>query len=93
MSGARVVWRIEFDQKAFKDLEGLGKVDRERVRRFLDKRVLVHDDPRTFGAPLSGGLSGLWRYRVGAIRIIASIEDDRFVVKVVSVGNRRDVHR
>jgi mRNA interferase RelE/StbE len=87
------VWRIEFDRRAFKDLERLGKTDRERVRKFLDRRVLAHDDPRTFGAPLAGALSGLWRYRVGDIRIIASIEDDRFVVKVVSVGNRRDIYR
>ena len=35
------MWRIEFDKRAFRDLEKLGKVDRERVRRFLDERVLA----------------------------------------------------
>ena len=36
---------------------------------------------------------GLWRYRVGDYRIVAAIEDDRFVVLVVAVGHRREVYR
>lgn len=87
------MWRIEFDRRAFKDLERLGTVDRERVRRFLDGRILSLGDPRTVGSALTGGLGGLWRYRVGDMRIIARIEDDRFVVLIVAVGNRRDVYR
>lgn len=87
------MWRIEFDRQAFKDLERLGTVDRERVRRFLDGRLLSLGDPRTVGSPLTGGLGGLWPYRVGDLRIIARIEDDRFVILVVAVGNRRGVYR
>jgi mRNA interferase RelE/StbE len=87
------MWRNAFDRRAFKDLERLRTVDRERVRRFLDGRILTLGDPRTVGSPLTGGLGGLWRYRVGDVRIIARIEDDRFVVLVVAVGNRRDVYR
>jgi mRNA interferase RelE/StbE len=39
-----------------------------------------------------GDLKGLWRYRVGDYRIVASIEDQRFVVLVVTVGHRREVY-
>ena len=87
------MWRIEFDKRAFRDLEKLGKVDRERVRRFLDERVLALDDPRGLGSALKGDKSNLWRYRVGAIRILAKIEDDRLVVIVVAIGNRREIYR
>jgi mRNA-degrading endonuclease RelE of RelBE toxin-antitoxin system len=44
------------------------------------------------GRALTGDLKGLWRYRVGDYRIVASIEDDRFVVLVVTVGHRREVY-
>ena len=54
---------------------------------------------RQFQRPLfdqygeSAQRNGLWRYRVGDYRIVASIEDDRFVVLVVTVGHRREVYR
>ncbi|TVO61795.1 type II toxin-antitoxin system RelE family toxin [Spiribacter vilamensis] len=31
-------------------------------------------------APLRGSLTGLWRYRVGAYRVICEIQDERLVV-------------
>jgi mRNA interferase RelE/StbE len=51
------------------------------------------EDPRRFGHALTGDRKGLWRYRVGDYRIIAGIEDDRFVVLVVTIGHRREVYR
>jgi mRNA interferase RelE/StbE len=35
----------------------------------------------------------LWRTFVGDYRIVAAIEDDRFVVLVVAVGHRPEVYR
>jgi len=34
-----------------------------------------------------------WKYRLGDIRIIASIEDDRLVILVLRVGNRKEIYR
>jgi mRNA interferase RelE/StbE len=51
------------------------------------------EDPRRSGHALTGDRQGLWRYRVGDYRIVATIEDDRFVVLVVTVGHRREVYR
>jgi mRNA interferase RelE/StbE len=39
-----------------------------------------------------GDWRGFWRYRVGDYRMVASIEDDRFIVLVVTVGHRREVY-
>lgn len=63
------------------------------MRRFLDERLLRRDDPREIGTPLTGELAGLWRYRVGDIRILARIEGDRFVVLVIAVRHRREAYR
>jgi len=85
-------WRIEFDSEAARDLRKLGTVGVRAIVSYLRKRIATTEDPRRFGKPLTGDLKGLWRYRVGSYRIVAAIEDDRFVVLVVTVGPRREVY-
>ena len=88
-------YRIEFRPAA---IRALGKLDppvAERIRKAL---VLLAVDPRPPAArPLRGRDAwrlrvGEWRVRVGEWRVIYSIEDDRLVVLMVSVGDRRDVY-
>ena len=87
------VWRVEFHRAAVSDLRKLGPDGERRVLRYLRERTASSNDPRRFGHALTGDRKGLWRYRVGDYRIVASIEDDRFVVLVVTVGHRRQVYR
>ena len=86
-------WRLEFDNRAARQLLKLGSTDRQRIRDYLDRRVLTADDPRQLGNALTGDLAGLWRYRVGHLRIVARIEDRILVIVVVEIGNRREVYR
>jgi mRNA interferase RelE/StbE len=90
---AAPVWRVEIDRAAVRDLRKLGAEGEQRVLRFLRERIVGSDDPRRLGHALTGDRKGLWRYRVGDYRIVAAIEDDRFVVLVVTVGHRREVYR
>jgi mRNA interferase RelE/StbE len=71
-------WHIEFDADAARDLRKLGHPAQQQIMRYL--RALTSD------------LKGLWRYRVGDYRIVAKIEDDRFIVLVLTVGHRREVY-
>ena len=87
------VWRVEFDRAAARDLRKLGAIAEQTILRYLRERIAGSDDPRRFGHALVGDLKGLWRYRVGDYRIVASIEDQRFVVLVVTIGHRREVYR
>ena len=50
------------------------------------------EDPRSLGKPLSGGLSGLWRYRVGSFRIVADIEDRDVRILVVKIAHREEAY-
>jgi mRNA interferase RelE/StbE len=86
------VWRVEFDRDAARDLRKLDAQARRDILRYLRERIATKEDPRRFGHALTGDLKGLWRYRVGDFRIVASIEDNRFVVLVVTVGHRREVY-
>ncbi len=86
-------WSIQLQPKVLKDLRGFGSVERKRVLRYLHDRVQKLQHPQQLGAPLSGNLSGLWRYRVGDIRIIAQIDEGQLVVLVVAVGKRGEIYR
>ncbi len=85
-------WRVEFDRDAARDLRKLDSRAQRQILRYLRERIATDEDPRRFGHALTRDLKGLWRYRVGDFRIVASIEDDRFVVLVVTVGHRREVY-
>ncbi len=90
---AAPVWRVEFDRAAVRDLRKLGLDAERRILRYLRERIAGSTDPRRLGQALTGDRKGLWRYRVGDYRIVATIEDDRFVVLVLTVGHRREVYR
>lgn len=66
---------------------------RKRVVDYLDNRIACDRDPRRFGKALQKDLYGLWRYRVGDIRIIAHIQDHEFIVLLVDVDKRDKVYK
>ncbi len=86
-----MAWRIEFDPSARKELEKLGAEPARRILRSFIDRVATLDDPRSIGEALEG--SKLWKDRVGDFRIIADIQDDRLLILVVRIGNRREAYR
>ncbi|MFI5000268.1 MAG: type II toxin-antitoxin system RelE/ParE family toxin [Reyranellales bacterium] len=82
-------WKIEFDQRARRELEKLGHPTAQRILRFLSQRVAGSADPTQFGKALTGPYAGLWRYRVSDWRIVVRLERHRLVVLVLRVGHRR----
>jgi len=89
-----LVWRIEFDQAAKKELLKLDPQVARRILAFLNKKLLNVQDPRSLGEALRGArLGNLWKYRVGDYRVIANIEDNVLCILVVRIGNRSQVYR
>lgn len=71
----------------------MDKQSARRILDFLDERISFQSDPRVSGKALTGPLGGLWRYRIGDFRVVCEIQDQRIVVLVLAVGNRRDIYR
>jgi mRNA interferase RelE/StbE len=86
-------WRVEFDVAAAKELKKLGATGQRRILKYLRERIAGENDPRRLGSALTGEFAGLWRYRIGGYRLLAKIEDGRFVVLIVRVGHRREIYR
>jgi mRNA interferase RelE/StbE len=80
-------YKIIVKKSVSKDLKRIPKKD---ITRILSAIQDLADNPRP---PQSKKLSGQERYRLrqGNFRILYSIEDDKLIVSVVRVGNRRDV--
>jgi len=89
-----LAWDIEFDPDAVKDLKKLDKQVQVRILGFLRSRLGAMENPRELGEALAGSqLGNYWKYRVGDWRLICDIQDRRIVVRVLRVGNRREVYR
>lgn len=89
-----MAYEIEFDPDALKDLKKLDRPIQQRLVGFLKLRVATLENPREIGEPLSGAtLGNYWKYRVGDWRIICDIQDSRIIVRVLRIGNRREVYR
>lgn len=87
-------YEIEFDPDALKDLKKLDRSVQQRLIGFLKLRLATLDDPRSIGEALAGAkLGNYWNYRVGDWRIVCDILDTRIAVRVLRVGNRREVYR
>jgi mRNA interferase RelE/StbE len=89
-----LAFEIDFDPEAVQDLKKLDHPVQQRLVGFLRQRVAALDNPRDIGEALTGTkLGSYWKYRVGDWRIICDIQDRRVVVRVLRIGNRREVYR
>ena len=89
-----MVWQIEFDPAAKKELGKLDPQIAKRILKFLKTRLATQADPRKIGGALKGeALGEFWKYRIGDYRIIASIQDKTVCILVLRIGNRKEVYR
>ena len=88
-----MAWTIEITARARKNISSLDKQAASRILSFLSDRLAASDNPRQLGKQLTGPLKHYWSYRVGDYRLLCEIKDDRLIVLVLEVGNRRDIYR
>ncbi|MCF7531779.1 type II toxin-antitoxin system RelE family toxin [Pseudomonas petrae] len=88
-----MAWTIKYTETAKKQLKKLDKQTARRVLDFMDERVAVRDDPCSVGKALTSPKGGLWRYRIGDLRVICDIQNGELTILVIELGNRREVYR
>ena len=82
-------YKIEYADAASKAIR---KLPTDIQRRIIARIESLADNPRPSSAiKLSG--HDAYRTRVGDYRIIYAIADERLVVVIVEVGNRKDIYR
>ena len=82
-------YSIELTRQAEKDLAGLPT----RIQRQIGARIdSLADDPRPDGVVKLKGAQNEYRVRSGDYRILYQIFDDRIVVVVVRIADRKDAY-
>ena len=82
-----MAWRIDYTDTARSRLRKLDRAEARPVMDYMDRRVAAAD-PRGAGGPLTGPLGKLWRYRIGSLRVVCEIQDDKARVLVVRISRR-----
>jgi len=87
-----MIWRVEFDDRARKELRKLDRQAQSMILSYLRDRIATDDDPCRFGDPLRKNMSGFWKYRIGPYRVICDIREHIVTVRVLRVGHRKNVY-
>ena len=84
-------YEIRITDAAAKELDAL---PRRKDRQAVVSRILrLAEDPRPPGCMKLSGHEELYRVRQGPYRIVYTIEDDRLVVIVIRVADRKEAYR
>jgi mRNA interferase RelE/StbE len=81
---------ITFARSARKELEAL---DAKIVNRLFPKIENLSADPRPAGCRKLSGNKHLWRIRAGNFRIVYAIYEDRNLIDIIAVRDRKDAYK
>ena len=82
-------YNVRITKSAANELENLPKPDRLRI---IERIRSLSENPRPHGCEKLSG-EDKYRIRQGDYRILYTIDDQIITVKVVKIGNRRDVYK
>jgi mRNA interferase RelE/StbE len=84
-------YRVVIKPSASKEIDAVGqKKDRQRIVLRIQS---IGENPRPLGCEKLSGHLDRYRVREGNYRFVYSIDDEKLLVDVVKVGQRKDVYR
>lgn len=85
-------YRLDYTARADKDLE---KLERQDARRVVGALEGIRDDPRAYVEKLKTPVAGspFYSFHVGHFRALLQILDDRLLVLVLEVRQRKTAYR
>mgnify|MGYP000987979270 CR=1 FL=1 len=84
-----MAYKVEFSNRAFRSFQKLPKDVQRQFKPIIDNLM---DNPRPDGVTNIKELNKTYRLRVGDYRIIYSIFDDKLIILVLSIADRKDVY-
>ena len=93
MNAAAGEYKVEFTARARKQLKKMDRFDARIIATWIKDNLEGCTNPRAFGKGLTANRSGEWRYRVGAYRVLALIDDGTITIEVFSIGHRSEIYR
>ena len=85
-------YEVRINDQALKSLKKIDRYQAQIIFAWMEKNLAGCANPRIYGKALTGDKKGYWRYRVGAYRIIAEIQDQQIRIVIINISHRRDVY-
>lgn len=73
------MYRVEFTQKALKSLKKIDRKTQAILSAWIEKHLENCTNPYQYEKSLIGNRSQKWSYRIGDYRIIADIQEEKFL--------------
>lgn len=86
-------YQVEYADTFHKAMDKLDRGNRRFIMNWISQHLKDVDFPTSPGKVLKGSFSGYVRFRVGNYRIIAEVDNDKFVITNMTVGHRSEVYR
>ncbi|NKB80599.1 MAG: type II toxin-antitoxin system mRNA interferase toxin, RelE/StbE family [Nitrospirales bacterium] len=83
-------FEIQFKASVKKELQKLTKSDQEQILDSLQQRLAQNPYE---GKAFSGEFKGLYRWRIGNVRVIYEIHNKQLIVLVLKIARRKDIYR
>ncbi len=84
-----MIYKVNILRKAQKQLAKIPASDYKKVKQAI---LNLENNPRPPGSKKLKGRPG-WRIRQGDYRVIYEIQNDKLIVLVLDVGDRKDIYR
>ena len=86
-------YTVKYSAEALRTLKKIDRFQAKIIIAWVEKNLIGCDNPRIYGKSLTADLKGLWRYRIGAYRIIADIQDNIVTIEIVDAGHKREIYK
>ena len=87
-----MTYRLVISENVRKKIKKMDKHLGLMLAKDMKSKLDKLEDPRRLGKVLKGDHKGLWRYRIGAYRVICDIRDDELIVLAIDIGYRKNIY-
>jgi mRNA interferase RelE/StbE len=85
-------WILVMTPQSSRSFKKLDESVQKQITRYMQKKVLIRDNPFELGKPLQYHLKNAHRFRVDDWRILCTIQPNERTITIVHVGHRKDVY-
>ncbi len=86
------MYSLKLEKKALKTFEKLDPEERKRIAKKIDA-FFEYENPLAFAKRLKNYKLGEYRFRVGDYRLIADVNIENKIIKIMRIGHRREIYK
>lgn len=82
-----MTYQVRTTKKFDKSFKKLDRQSQQLIKNWMEGNLIGCQSPRFYGKALTGNFKGVWRYRIGAYRLLAKIDDDKLIIFFIDRRN------